>query len=148
MRVSDIMNSEVCIVGGEQSIQEAAKLMADFDIGALPVGDGDRLVGMVTDRDIAIRAVAQGKSPSTPVSGIMSEEVMYCFEDEDVEHVIQNMGDIQVRRLPVMNREKRLVGIVSLGDVATAHSPSSAGLALSGISEPGGLHTQSGGTQH
>jgi len=145
MRVGDNMCPDVRIARGDQTIREAAKIMVEADAGALPVSDGDRLIGMITDRDIAVRAVAAGKDGNTPVREIMTDEVLYCFEDEDIDHVVENMGEIQVRRLPVMDRQKRLVGIVSLGDLATAHSPESAGLALSGIAQPGGLHTHSGG---
>jgi CBS domain-containing protein len=108
----------------------------------MPVGDNDRLVGMITDRDIAIRGVASGKGPDTKVRDVMSPEVKYCFEDEDVEHVLENMGDLRVRRLPVLNRDKRLVGIISLGDLATNGEAAEAGEALSGISVPGGEHSQ------
>jgi CBS domain-containing protein len=108
----------------------------------LPVGENDRLVGVVTDRDIALRAVAQGKAPSTKVREVMSREVKYCFDDEDLDHVARNMADIQVRRLPVVNRDKRLVGIVSLGDVALTDKKAGA-TAVRGVSEPGGEHSQS-----
>jgi CBS domain-containing protein len=145
MRVSEVMCPDVCIVRADQTIREAAKMMGEIDAGSLPVSDGDRLIGMITDRDIAVRAIAAGKSADTPIREVMTEEVLYCFEDEDVEHIVENMGDVQVRRLPVMNRQKRLVGIVSLGDLAIAHSPESAGFALSGIAQPGGQHTQSDG---
>ena len=97
---------------------------------------------MITDRDIAIRAVAKGKGPDTPVSEVMSKEVKYCFEDEDLEHVAKNMGDIQVRRLPVVSRDKRLVGIVSLGDVAQNEDSETTGEATAGVSERGGKHRQ------
>jgi CBS domain-containing protein len=140
------MCPDVCIARADQTIREAAKMMGDIDAGSLPVSDGDRLVGMITDRDIAVRAVAAGKAPSTAIRDIMSHELLYCFEDEDIDHVVENMGDIQVRRLPVMNRQKRLVGIISIGDLALAHSPASAGIALSGIARPGGAHTQSNGS--
>jgi CBS domain-containing protein len=144
MRIKDVMSPDVRVVRSDQTIREAARMMLEIDAGALPVHDGDRLVGMITDRDIAVRAVAAGKSADTPIRDVMTKEVLYCFDDEDVEHVVQNMGDIQVRRLPVMNRDKRLVGIVSIGDLAIAHSPESAGVALSGIAQPGGQHTQKG----
>jgi len=136
------MTRDVCIASPEQSIRDVAKIMADNDVGSLPVGEHDRLVGMITDRDIAIRAVAQGKSPETKVRDVMSHEVKYCFEDEELDHVARNMGDIQVHRLPVLNRDKRLVGIVSLADVATKEGPAPAGEAVSGISKPGGEHTR------
>jgi CBS domain-containing protein len=144
MRISEAMTPDVQIANPTQTIRDAASLMAELDVGALPVGEGDRLVGVVTDRDIAVRAVAKGLDPDTKVSDVMSSEVMYCFDDEDLEDVAHNMADIKVRRLPVLNRKKRLVGIVSLGDIALADGPESAGEAICGISEPGGLHSQAG----
>lgn len=144
MRVSEAMTRDVRLASPNQSIREVARAMAEIDAGALPVGDGDRLVGMITDRDIAIRAVAEGKSPDTKVRDVMTGEVKYCFEDEDLDKVVSNMGEIRTRRLPVMNRDKRLVGIVSLGDLATMHSAKKAGQALGGVSRPGGPHSQTG----
>ncbi len=117
--------------------------MAQTDAGVLPVGQNDRLVGMITDRDIAIRAVAADKGPQTPIRDIMSKEVLYCFEDDEVDDVVQNMADIKVRRLPVLNHEKRLVGILSLGDIALSDGAGTAGSALCGISEPSSEHSQS-----
>jgi len=143
MQVRDAMSDDVQIASPNQSIRDAAILMAKIDAGVLPVGDNDRLVGIITDRDIAVRAIALGKGPDTPVREVMSEEVKYCFEDDDVDDVAQNMADIKVRRLPVLNKSKRLVGIVSLGDLAVAAGPANAGEALCGISEPGGAHSQS-----
>jgi CBS domain-containing protein len=142
MRVSEAMTREVRIADPSQTIRDAAKIMKDIDAGAVPVGENDRLVGMITDRDIAIRAVALGKGPDTPVREVMSQDVKYCFDDEDMDHVAQNMGEIQVRRLPVVNRDKRLVGIVSLADVALAEGRKPAGEAVVGVSRPGGKHTQ------
>lgn len=143
MKVREAMTRDVQLVKPEQPISAAAKLMADLDIGALPVQESDRLVGMITDRDIAIRAIAADKGPQTPIREVMSKEVMYCFEDDDLEDVVQNMADIKVRRLPVLDRDKRLVGILSLGDIALTDGAGSAGSALCGISEPGGEHSQS-----
>ena len=142
MQVRDAMTADVQIAAPNQTIQDAARIMAEIDAGALPVGDNDRLVGVITDRDIAVRAVAKGLPPSAKVRDVMSEEVMYCFEDEDIDDVAQNMADIKVRRLPVLDRKKRLVGIVSLGDIAMAEGPDAAGEAICGISEPGGMHSQ------
>jgi CBS domain-containing protein len=142
MQVREAMSSPVQITLPGHTIQQAAQLMLEVDAGVLPVGDEDRLVGMITDRDIALRAVAGGKGPQTPVRDVMSREVMYCFDDEDIEHVAHSMGELQVRRLPVVNREKELVGILSLGDVATLHGGGTAGGALGDISQPGGKHTQ------
>jgi CBS domain-containing protein len=143
MKVSELMTREVRVTRPDQTIRESARIMAEIDAGSLPVADNDRLVGVVTDRDIAIRAVSQGKGPETPVRDVMSSEVKYCFEDDDIEDVTRNMGDIQVRRLPVVNRDKRLVGIVSLGDLArSAEDPKRVGAALEGISRSGGPHSQ------
>lgn len=145
MRISEAMTRDVHLARPDQTIQDAAKLMAEIDSGALPVTDGDRLIGMVTDRDLAIRAVAQGKGPQTSVREVMSPDVKYCFDDEDTQEVAHNMADIQMRRLPVVNRDKRLVGIISLGDLATSEGARPAGEALKGISEPGGPRSQSAG---
>jgi len=145
MKVSDCMTRKVRVIEPAMTLREAARLMADLDAGVLPVGQNDRLVGMLTDRDIAIRAIGAGKGPDTRVSDIMSVEVKYCFEDEDIDHVVRNMGDLQVRRLPVMNRDKRLVGIVTLGDIATHRRTDCevVGEALGSISRQGGTHSQS-----
>jgi len=110
MKVREAMTSDVSLTSPTQSIREAARLMAEQDIGALPVGENDRLIGMVTDRDIAVRAVAKGLGPDTKIRDVMSQEVMYCFDDEDLEDAALNMGGVKVRRLPVLNRDKRLVG--------------------------------------
>jgi signal-transduction protein with cAMP-binding, CBS, and nucleotidyltransferase domain len=112
-------------------------MMSDVDAGVLPVGENDRLVGMITDRDIAVRAVAQGKGPDTPLREVMTADVKYCFEDEDTDQVARNMGDQQVRRRPVVNRDKRLVGILSLGDLAVMQGGQPAGEALTDIFAPG-----------
>jgi CBS domain-containing protein len=144
MQIRDAMSEDVRILNPNQSIREAAILMAKIDAGVLPVGENDRLVGMITDRDIAVRAIALGMGPDTAVREVMSEDVKYCFEDDDVGKVAQNMSDLKVRRLPVLNKSKRLIGIVSLGDLALADGPANAGEALCGISEPGGAHSQSG----
>jgi len=143
MKVSEVMTRDVKLVAPTQSICDAAKMMAECDAGALPVGENDRLVGVITDRDIAIRAVAENKSPETPVRDVMSKQVLYCFEDETIEHVAENMGEQQVRRLPVLSREKRLVGIVSLADLSRKARPNTAGKTVAAISEPGGEHSQS-----
>ena len=143
MQVNEAMTNDVKIANPNQSIRDAARLMAQIDAGVLPVGQNDRLVGMITDRDIAIRAVAADKGPQTPIRDIMSKEVLYCFEDDEVDDVVQNMADIKVRRLPVLNHEKRLVGILSLGDIALSDGAGTAGSALCGISEPSSEHSQS-----
>jgi len=144
MKVSDVMTREVRLASPDDTLQQAAQAMAGIDVGALPVGENDRLVGMITDRDIAIRGVANGKGPKAKIRDVMSEEVLYCFEDQELDDVTNNMGNIQVRRMPVMNREKRLVGIVALGDVALERGGRGTAKTLGKISEPGGLHNQTG----
>lgn len=142
MRVSQAMSRNVHIANPSDSIQAVAQLMAEQDIGFMPVGDNDRLVGTITDRDMVVRAIAKGRDGNCSVRDVMTQDVKYCFEDEEMDHVVQNMGNIQVRRLPVVNRDKRLVGVVSLGDAAQAHDPEAVGVAMSGIVEPGGPHSQ------
>ena len=144
MKVSEVMTRDVRVANPDETIQQAARLMASLDAGILPVGEKDRLVGMITDRDIAIRGIAEGKGPDAKVREVMTEDVKYCFDDQDVEEVTRNMGDIQVRRLPVVDRDKRLVGILSLGDVATTQEGIATAEALNKISRPGGEHTQTG----
>ena len=119
MRVSEAMTRDVYISNPDETIQHAALAMAGIDAGVLPVAEKDRLVGMITDRDIAIRGVAEGKSPNTKVRDVMTTDVKYCFDDQELQEVTLNMGDIQVRRLPVVDRRKRLVGILSLGHYMT-----------------------------
>jgi CBS domain-containing protein len=143
MQVRQAMSREVKIANPNQTIRVAARLMAQLDCGCLPVGEDGWLVGMITDRDIAVRAVAVGKSLKSPIRDIMSPEVKYCFEDAELDEVAQNMADIKVRRLPVLDQRKRLVGILSLGDIALTESAGGAASALCGISEPGGEHSQS-----
>jgi CBS domain-containing protein len=145
MKVADKMTRHVRVASPDDTIQQVACVMAEADAGVLPVGENDRLVGMVTDRDIAVRGVAQGKGLDTPVREVMTPDVQYCFEDEDLDTVARRMGEQQVRRLPVMNRDKRLVGILSLGDIVVGEGPQPAGDALAGVSRPGGAHSQTGG---
>lgn len=142
MKIRDIMSREVTIASPNDTMQEAAGTMGRLDVGSLPVSENDRLVGMVTDRDIAVRGAGQGLPPSAPVSQAMSREVKYAFDDEDVDAVAENMADLQVRRLPVVNRDKRLVGIVSLADIARAAKPKEVGETLREVSQPGGQHSQ------
>ncbi|RUU13066.1 CBS domain-containing protein [Mesorhizobium sp. USDA-HM6] len=143
MKVGNCMTRDVKIANPEQSIRDVAQMMASLDAGVMPVGDNDRLVGMITDRDIVVRGVALANGPDAKVRDVMSVgEVRYCFDDEDIEHVLANMGNLQVRRLPVLNRDKRLVGIISLGDLAKSGEAAEAGEALGSISVPGGEHSQ------
>lgn len=144
MKIAECMTAEVEIVGPDQPIREAAQFMLRAYAGAMPVGEGDRLVGMVTDRDIAVRGVAAGRGPDTPVRDVMTDEVIYCFEDDDVEEVALKMSDRQVRRMPVLSRENdSLVGIVSLGDISRSEQNEAAAVALDGITDRGGEHNQS-----
>jgi CBS domain-containing protein len=136
MQVSEFMTRDVKLIRPQDSIREAARQMRDLDIGSLPVADGDRLVGFITDRDIVIRALADSGGPDSPVKEAMSDQVLYCFEDETVESVAANMGRNQVRRLPVLTREKRLCGIVALGDIAHIGADEPAEDALEAISRP------------
>lgn len=143
MKVSDCMTRDVRVAAPTQTLREAAQLMAELDVGILPVGENDRLVGMVTDRDIAVRGIARGCGPDAQVSEVMTDTVKYCFADQTIEEVSRNMGDIQVRRLPVVDRQKRLVGIISLSDIANGEGAiDEAGEALRDISQPGGEHSQ------
>lgn len=144
MQVSEAMTRDVRVANIDESIEQAAQTMATLDAGALPVSDNNRLVGMITDRDIAIRAVARGKGPDTKVRDVMTDDVKYCFVDQELDEVTRNMGDVQVRRLMVLDEDKQLVGILSLGDVAITDGNGAAGKALLGISRPGGAHSQTG----
>lgn len=135
MRIRDVMSRDVKLASPNDTVKEAAEMMAEIDAGSLPVGEGDRIVGMVTDRDIALRAVAKGKSPEEcRVRDIMSPEIKYVYEDESVDDLARNMGDLQLRRMPVLNRDKRLVGIVSIGDLAQAKK-AKAGAALKEVAQ-------------
>ncbi len=142
MKIRDVMTPSVRTVAPTATIREAAQIMAETDVGVLPVADNERLLGMVTDRDIAVRAVALGRNAETPVREAMSPEIKYCFEDDDVDDVCENMADQQLRRLPVVDRDKNLVGIVSLADLANRADSDAAGEALEGITRPGGQHSQ------
>lgn len=142
MKISDCMTRDVELANPDMTLREAAKMMSDCDAGSLPVGENDRLVGMVTDRDMAIRGLARGLGADAKVSDVMTKEIRYCFEDDDADDVLEHMSEQQVRRLPVLNREKRLVGIISLGDLSKDHHPDRAGQALSQIAKPGGQHSQ------
>jgi CBS domain-containing protein len=137
MQVKEIMSKTVTWVSPDLPLNQAAKKMLDLDIGCLPVGKDDRLVGMITDRDIACRAVAQGHDPAkTTVSDAMSRGISYCFDDEDIEEAAQLMEKKQIHRLPVLNRKKRMVGIVSLGNIALHASHELTGEVMEAVSRP------------
>ncbi|MBC8119575.1 MAG: CBS domain-containing protein [Burkholderiaceae bacterium] len=112
------MTPDVEVLRPEETLRDAARAMADLDVGSLPVCDGRRLVGMITDRDITIRAVAEGKSVDTAVSEVMTDNVVWCVETDSVDDVLQQMADAQIRRIPVVDANRQLVGIVALGDIA------------------------------
>jgi CBS domain-containing protein len=143
MKVKDIMTSDVCLVDPNETIGTAAARMADLDVGVLPVGENDRLIGMISDRDIALRAVGAGRGAETRVRDIMTRDVKYCYDDREVEDVAENMAQQQLRRMPVLDRGKRLVGIVSLADIALERDAGLSGATLRGVSQPGGPHCQS-----
>ena len=136
-QLKDLMSRDVKVISPDMTIGEAARKMRDGDFGMMPVGENDRMIGTISDRDIAIRAVAEGKDADTKVSDVMSEGIAWAYEDESVEQVARIMSERQVRRLPVVNRDKRLVGIVALGDLAVEKSEIlPAAQALAEISKP------------
>ena len=136
MKILEIMTRNPELIDPDSSIRDAAKRMRDENFGALPVGENDRLIGMVTDRDIAVRGVAEDRTPATTkVRDVMSQKIFYCFEDDDVEDAARCMADNQVRRLPILNRDKRLTGIVALADIAQSGEECET-IALEGVSEP------------
>ena len=136
-QLKDLMSRDVKVVSPEMTIRDAAKQMCEGDFGMMPVGEDDRMIGTISDRDIAICAVAEGKGPDTKVRDVMSEGIAWAYEDDSVEKAAKLMSERQVRRLPVVNRDKRLVGIVALGDFAVESSEiKPAAQALSEISKP------------
>jgi CBS domain-containing protein len=141
MQINQCMTRDVRVISPDDTIERAAQIMGQIDAGVLPVGDGDRLVGMITDRDIAIRGVGEGCSADARVRDVMSQEVCYCFDDADADDVLDNMAQIQVRRMPVVNQNKRLVGIVSIGDLSKKEARES-GEAMRDITRSSGLHSQ------
>lgn len=142
MKVSEVMTRDVQTVRPDQPVQQAASFMLSADAGSIPVTDGDRLIGMITDRDIAVRGVAKGYGPDTPVRELMTNEIICAREDDDIEDVASKMGEAQIRRLPVIDRDERLCGIVSLGDLSREADDDCASEALEGVTQPGGQHQQ------
>ena len=116
--IAEVMTTDVEVVRPEETLRDAARAMADLDVGSLPVCNGRKLIGMITDRDITIRAVAEGKSVETPVQDIMTDDVVWCSDSDSVDDVLQQMSDAQIRRIPVIDADRQLVGIVALGDIA------------------------------
>lgn len=142
MKISEVMTTDVQTVTADQSAREAAKFMLRAEAGSIPVTEGDRVIGMITDRDIAVRGVAEGRGPDTPVRDLMTDHIICARLDDNVDDVAQRMSQEQVRRLPVLDEEERLIGIVSLGDLAREARGESAHEALEGVSQPGGQHEQ------
>lgn len=137
MHVRDVMTTPVDLVDATISLAEAAKMMRDDDVGALPIGDSDRLVGILTDRDIVVRCLASGGDPKVATArDAMSSRIVYCFDDQPVEEAADIMSERHIRRLPVLNRDKRLVGILSLGDVWSRGAPAIAADMLQEIAKP------------
>jgi CBS domain-containing protein len=142
MKVSEVMTRDVQTVRPDQPVQQAASFMLNADAGSIPVTDGDRLIGMITDRDIAVRGIAKGYGPDTPVRELMTDDIVCARIDDDIEEVATKMSDAQVRRLPVIDEDQRLCGIVSLGDLSRESDEDTAAQALEGVSQPGGSHQQ------
>lgn len=136
MKVKDVMSRNCTFITPQTTLTEAARIMADQDIGFVPVAENDRMIGMVTDRDIVIRGIAKGADSKSAVKDVMSAKTYYCYEDQTAEEVCENMADLKVRRLPVVNRDKRLVGVVSLGDLAQDVNKIKVGQAVQSITDP------------
>jgi CBS domain-containing protein len=142
MKVSEVMTRDVQTIQPDQTAREAASFMLNADAGSIPVTDGGRLIGMITDRDIAVRGVAKGNGPDTPVRELMTDDLVVVRIDDDVEEAATKMSDAQVRRLPVIDQDERLCGIVSLGDLSREADTECASEALEGVTQPGGEHRQ------
>jgi CBS domain-containing protein len=142
MKVSEVMTGDVQTVSADQTVQEAASFMLSADAGSIPVVEGGRLIGMITDRDIAVRGIAKGRGPETSVRALMTDDLVVVHIDDDVDEVADKMTDAQVRRLPVIDHDERLCGIVSLGDIAREGDEECAERALEGVTQPGGEHRQ------
>lgn len=142
MKVSEVMTRDVRTVRPDQTAQEAASFMLSEDTGSMPVSDGDRLLGMITDRDIAVRGVAKGHGPDTPISELMTNDVVCARDSDNIEDVASKMSQAQVRRMPILDSSEKLCGIVSLGDLSREADPEAADEALQGVSAPGSQHNQ------
>jgi CBS domain-containing protein len=143
MKISEVMTRDVQTIGPDQTAREAAAFMLSADAGSIPVTEGDRLIGMITDRDIAVRGVANGHGPDTPVRDLMTGGVVSVNIEDDIGAVVSKMSEAQVRRLPVIDEQQRLCGIVSLGDLSRESEGDTAQEALEGVSAPGSQHQQS-----
>jgi len=142
MKISDVMTREVQTVRPDQPVQDAAHFMLSADAGSIPVTEGERLIGMITDRDIAVRGIAKGYGPDTLVRELMTDDLIVVRVDDDIEEAATKMSEAQVRRLPVIDDDERLCGIVSLGDLSRETDSETASQALEGVSQPGGQHQQ------
>ena len=142
MKVSDVMTRDVETIRPDQPVRDAANFMLSADAGSIPVTDGDRLIGMITDRDIAVRGIAKGYGPETLVRELMTDDLIVVRVDDDIEEAASKMSEAQVRRLPVIDSNERLCGIVSLGDLARESDNECSQQALEGVSQPGGQHQQ------
>ena len=142
MKISEVMTSDVETITPDQTAREAASFMLRAEAGSIPVCEGNRVIGMITDRDIAIRGVAEGRGPDTAVRELMTDDIICAHEDEEVKDVALRMSREQVRRMPVVDADEKIVGIVSLGDLARETDSATAEKALEGVSAPGGLHQQ------
>lgn len=142
MKISEVMTTNVETVSADQTAREAASFMLRANAGSIPVCEGDRVIGMITDRDIAVRGIAEGRGPDTPISELMSADIVCAREDDDTNDVAERMSSEQVRRLPVVDENDRLVGIVSLGDLSREGPEQAAAMALVGVTQPGGEHEQ------
>lgn len=135
-KINEVMTTDVRLARPEQTVREAAVMMMDTDVGSLPVADHDRLIGMVTDRDMVLRGLARGLGAETPIREVMTEDIKYCYDDDNVSAVADNMASLGIRRLPVVNHDKRLVGIVSLGNIAYSGNDSASDCLLKGVAKP------------
>src|SRR5262245_32120539 len=144
LRVCEAMTCAPCVCRPEQTLHECARMMAEHGVGALPVCEDGVLVGMITDRDVAVRGVAARRAHDTPVREVMTTGVLCCSDDHELDHVAARMAEARVRRMPVLNGNGRLVGILSLSDVALKHDPATAALTVWAISKRGGPHSQGG----
>lgn len=142
MKISEVMTRDVQTVRPDQPVREAANFMLSADAGSIPVTEGDRLIGMITDRDIAVRGIAKGYGPDTLVRELMTDDLIVVRVDDDIEEAATKMSEAQVRRLPVIDADERLCGIVSLGDLSREADDDTAAEALEGVSQPGGQHQQ------
>ena len=142
MKISEVMTRNVETITPDQPVSEAAGFMLSADTGSIPVIENDKLVGMITDRDIAVRGVANGRGPDTAVRDLMTSDVVSVRDSDDVSEAAARMSEAQVRRVPVIDNEDRLCGIVSLGDLSRQTDGDSASVALEGVSQPGGQHQQ------